>query len=385
MPPGATSPHRPSRRERAAAEHAENRGLAGAQIGLARQSRAEPRRRRKMEGLLSNATSLLQLEELTRKYPLVRRRARPEAPVGPAARWCSDLQTPRGLTCAVVCAGGGALLGVLVRAMHANGRRHGEAGAGPRRAERHRLDAGELPLEPAAPGCRVIHRSASNSFPRARLLVLLQVEAEQVDDASAKYQIASVPTVLVLKVMPAVACSSPAGARSCPNQTRARLFTPMPQGETELARIEGADPAALASAVYAALGPADSNGYAATAVPEPAPAPVPAKPAAAAEPPTLTPGEPRTPQLVLARLGVTVATSRLCTACAAACADVEARIKELITDHPVCLFMKGTVDAPRCGFSRRVVQALQSLNVSGRVARSTCVVCVEGTRGRKRS
>jgi monothiol glutaredoxin len=39
------------------------------------------------------------------------------------------------------------------------------------------------------------------------------------------------------------------------------------------------------------------------------------------------------------------------------------QIRNLIDEHPVLLFMKGTPDQPRCGFSARVVQALNSLDV----------------------
>ena len=39
------------------------------------------------------------------------------------------------------------------------------------------------------------------------------------------------------------------------------------------------------------------------------------------------------------------------------------KIEELIRGHPVLLFMKGTPEAPRCGFSMRVVQTLDSLGV----------------------
>lgn len=37
------------------------------------------------------------------------------------------------------------------------------------------------------------------------------------------------------------------------------------------------------------------------------------------------------------------------------------KVEELIRDHPVLLFMKGTPEAPRCGFSMRVVQTLDAL------------------------
>jgi monothiol glutaredoxin len=39
------------------------------------------------------------------------------------------------------------------------------------------------------------------------------------------------------------------------------------------------------------------------------------------------------------------------------------RIDELITAHPVMVFMKGNKLMPQCGFSNNVVQILQSLGV----------------------
>jgi monothiol glutaredoxin len=39
------------------------------------------------------------------------------------------------------------------------------------------------------------------------------------------------------------------------------------------------------------------------------------------------------------------------------------KVEELIRDNPVLLFMKGTPEAPRCGFSMRVVQVLDTLGV----------------------
>ena len=44
-------------------------------------------------------------------------------------------------------------------------------------------------------------------------------------------------------------------------------------------------------------------------------------------------------------------------------AELRDKIEELIRENPVLLFMKGTPDAPRCGFSMRVVQTLGELNV----------------------
>ena len=39
-------------------------------------------------------------------------------------------------------------------------------------------------------------------------------------------------------------------------------------------------------------------------------------------------------------------------------------IEQAIAENPVILFMKGSPDAPACGFSRRTVTALQELDVA---------------------
>jgi monothiol glutaredoxin len=39
------------------------------------------------------------------------------------------------------------------------------------------------------------------------------------------------------------------------------------------------------------------------------------------------------------------------------------KVEELIRENPVLLFMKGTPDQPRCGFSMRVVGVLDSMGV----------------------
>ncbi len=39
-------------------------------------------------------------------------------------------------------------------------------------------------------------------------------------------------------------------------------------------------------------------------------------------------------------------------------------IEQAIAENPVILFMKGSPDAPACGFSRRTVTALQALDVA---------------------
>jgi monothiol glutaredoxin len=43
--------------------------------------------------------------------------------------------------------------------------------------------------------------------------------------------------------------------------------------------------------------------------------------------------------------------------------DVQAWIKETVTQHPVVLFMKGTAQFPQCGFSGRAIQILKACGV----------------------
>ena len=43
--------------------------------------------------------------------------------------------------------------------------------------------------------------------------------------------------------------------------------------------------------------------------------------------------------------------------------QLKAKVEELIRDNPVLLFMKGTPEMPRCGFSMRVVGVLEQLGV----------------------
>jgi monothiol glutaredoxin len=44
-------------------------------------------------------------------------------------------------------------------------------------------------------------------------------------------------------------------------------------------------------------------------------------------------------------------------------AELKQKVEELIAANPVLLFMKGTPEMPRCGFSMRVVQVLETLDV----------------------
>ncbi len=43
--------------------------------------------------------------------------------------------------------------------------------------------------------------------------------------------------------------------------------------------------------------------------------------------------------------------------------ELKKKVEELIAANPVLLFMKGTPEMPRCGFSMRVVQMLDTMDV----------------------
>ena len=44
--------------------------------------------------------------------------------------------------------------------------------------------------------------------------------------------------------------------------------------------------------------------------------------------------------------------------------EINEKIKNLISENNVCLFMKGTPDAPECGFSMAVTNVLKHLKVN---------------------
>tara|TARA_Y200000002_G_C22555821_1_gene610264 strand:- start:360 stop:677 length:318 start_codon:yes stop_codon:yes gene_type:complete len=44
--------------------------------------------------------------------------------------------------------------------------------------------------------------------------------------------------------------------------------------------------------------------------------------------------------------------------------EIKDKIQELVGNNDVCLFMKGTPDAPQCGFSMAVSNVLKHLNVN---------------------
>ena len=51
--------------------------------------------------------------------------------------------------------------------------------------------------------------------------------------------------------------------------------------------------------------------------------------------------------------------------------DIKQKINNLIKEHNVCLFMKGTPDSPQCGFSMAVSNVLKHLNVKWKLLKVT--------------
>jgi Grx4 family monothiol glutaredoxin len=129
----------------------------------------------------------------------------------------------------------------------------------------------------------------------ANAVRFLRVEAEEVDAATERCAVAAVPCFVLLK-----------------------------RGGQQVARVEGADAAGLTAAVEAACGKKAGGGTQAPAAPD-APA------AASAQ-------DPANAELRAQLAG--------------------RRVEALVQHNPVVLFMKGTPAEPRCGFSRRVVDAI---------------------------
>jgi monothiol glutaredoxin len=48
--------------------------------------------------------------------------------------------------------------------------------------------------------------------------------------------------------------------------------------------------------------------------------------------------------------------------------DIKQKIHDTVTGNPVVLYMKGTPQAPQCGFSARAIQILQACGVKNLVA-----------------
>jgi len=161
-------------------------------------------------------------------------------------------------------------------------------------------------------------------------ILFLQVNPEELEEVAESFDIDSVPVFVVLR------------------------------GHTLLGRVEGADAAALTELVakhstpaIRALSTSDEAPAAAAAAPSAPSAPsAPAAPAAPAAAPTTSP----------AATGAVPAGSTQETAQETP-EQLNARIKAIMDSAKVVLFIKGSPDTPRCGFSRQAVAILRENDV----------------------
>jgi len=129
-------------------------------------------------------------------------------------------------------------------------------------------------------------------------LLVLQVEADALDDITESFDVQSVPTFVVLR------------------------------GHTLLDRISGADAATLTKAIEKH-----------TNIPAPPQSKTSQAPAKASDY-SATEEKQETPE------------------------QLEQRLRDLMTQHKIVLFMKGDRDVPRCGFSKQIIALLREQNVS---------------------
>ncbi|KAJ8761547.1 hypothetical protein K2173_004323 [Erythroxylum novogranatense] len=151
----------------------------------------------------------------------------------------------------------------------------------------------------------------STDFPHAHFL---RVEAEDQPEISEAFSVSAVPFFLFFK-----------------------------DGK-EIDKLEGADPSSLANKVAKVAG-------------------------------SVNPGEPAVPASLGMAAGPTVletvkefakdnGSSQLANQVKSGPSDaLSKRLRQLIDSHPLMLFMKGNPEAPRCGFSRKVVDILKGENV----------------------
>lgn len=153
---------------------------------------------------------------------------------------------------------------------------------------------------PWAEPCKQMNEVIAELSRKYSELLSLQIEAEEQSDIAESFSIESIPVVLLLR------------------------------GHTLLTRIEGVDAAALTAAITKHVRPA--AGYAPTPQVLSQTDKVPAAPAGA------TTGA-ETPE------------------------ELNARLRGLMNQSNVVLFMKGSPDEPRCGFSRKICGLLKDQGV----------------------
>ncbi|KAL5526688.1 GRX3 [Sanghuangporus sanghuang] len=146
---------------------------------------------------------------------------------------------------------------------------------------------------PWAEPCKQTNEEVAGLAKQHPNLLVLNVEAEEQSEIAESFEIASVPTFIVLR------------------------------GHTLLARIEGADTARLSTEVATHI---------------------------------------RTPPKVLSRTDRAPAPPPVGEK-EESKEQLEARLRKLMSQERVMLFMKGNPDVPRCGFSRQIVSLLREQDV----------------------
>ncbi|KAF9166487.1 Glutaredoxin 3 [Actinomortierella ambigua] len=138
-------------------------------------------------------------------------------------------------------------------------------------------------------------------------LHFVKIEAEKFPDISEAYEIAAVPSFVIVK-----------------------------QDGKVAARVEGANPPELSSTIaqFSKSGSTTANGSASPSTPA----------AAAAGSATASPSSPSAAPALSAE-------------------EMNARLKELTNSAPVMIFIKGTPTAPRCQFSRQLLEILTAQNI----------------------
>ncbi len=171
---------------------------------------------------------------------------------------------------------------------------------------------------PWAEPCKQMSEVVSELSKKYSKLLSLQIEAETQEDIAESFDIESVPTFIILRVR----CTFIFLRRD--RATQIHLLSSI-QGHTLLDRISGADARGLTEAIVKHVGSAEST------LPLSHSDKSPAAPSAVEK--------VETPE------------------------ELERRLRGLMTQSKVVLFMKGSPDEPRCGFSRKICGLLRDNKV----------------------
>ena len=165
---------------------------------------------------------------------------------------------------------------------------------------------------PWAAPCKQMTEVVAELSRKHQELLILKIEAEEQSDISDSFEVENVPAFVILRVLHAFPSIS--------LNRSTQILLPSPQGHTLLARINGADARALTEAIAKHLRSSDST------------TPLSHSDKSPAHP--LAVEKTETPE------------------------ELEQRLRGLMKQSKVVLFMKGSPGAPRCGFSRKICSLL---------------------------